>query len=181
MARPQGPSRWTAALPIAAAVIVGASVTACGFNPLAREPERSVDAFCAHVKAVQDFDEGLASGDLARINRQLDGLRELRDASPPDIEPHVSTLVGITEELSRTVATAKDPDVAANEVFAKHQGDLATITAAGEAVQTYTAENCHIALNGTASTGTSAPASGTSAVTPTSSSSSSSTAKPKPG
>jgi hypothetical protein len=155
--------------------------TACGFNPFSRQPERSVDAFCAQVKTMKDLDEGLESGDIARINRQLDGFRELRDASPTDIEPQVSILVGITEELSRTVGTAKDPDVAAREVFAKHQGDLVAITAAGKAVQTYTADNCHIALNGTASTGSSVPAAGTSTVAPSSSSSSSSTAKPKAG
>jgi hypothetical protein len=169
VARPQRRSRWTstAAAVLAAGVLAGSC--SGGTTLFSREPERSVDAFCEQVKVVKDFDAVLASGDVARINGQLDGLQTLQKVAPTEIEAAVTTLVNITEELSRTVATAKDPDVAANEVFAKHQPDIATITAAGEAVQTYSADKCHVALNGTAGTtqgtkvtGTSVPVTSTS-------------------
>jgi hypothetical protein len=139
---------------VAVTLLAGALAASCsgGINVFSREPERSVEAFCAQVKVVKDFDEVLASGDVARINGQLDGLQTLRQVAPAEIEAHVATLVNITEELSRTVATAKDPDVAANEVFAKHQSDIDTITTAGEAVQNYSADKCHVPLNGTAGT-----------------------------
>jgi len=155
VARPQRASRWTSRLVATLGFLLVSCVVAAscsgGINVFSRAPERTVEAFCAQVKTVKDFDEVLASGDVGRIERQLDGLRTLREVSPPDIEAQVGTLLGITEELSKTVATAKDPDVAANEVFAKHQHDIAAITAAGQAVQTYSADKCQVPLNGTAS------------------------------
>ena len=167
--------------------IAGAAVLllAAGFGAPAcsRDPERSVDAFCAQVKAVKDFDQVLESGDLARIERHVADLRALQQVAPAEIEKQVGVLVGISDELAHTVATAKDPDLAAKEVFAKHQGDVASITDAGTAVQNYSVDTCHVSLNGTAGTtvpGT-APGTSISATTSTAKAARSTTTRAKPG
>jgi hypothetical protein len=158
--------RRTAPAALVALVLLVAVVAlaACSKNP-----DRSVDAFCAQIRQVKDLSSLFELGDVTRINRDLDGLRLLQQVSPPDIEPQVAVLVNISSELSRTIATAKDPDLAQKEVAQNHLNDLGSIAAAGTAVQNYTNDKCHIVLNSTATGGTtpgSAPAPATTTTAP---------------
>ncbi len=157
MARPrttrQSARTAGAGLTIAALAVVAAT----GAVGCSREPERSVAAYCAQVQSVKDFDQVLAGGDPARTARAAADFRSLRQVAPSEIEAQLGTLAAITDELARTMGTAPDANAAAHEVFAQHQGDLASITDAGAKVELYTADNCHVLLNGTAAPGTTVP------------------------
>jgi hypothetical protein len=128
---------------VAVVVIVMLAAGAC-----TQEPERSVEAFCAQIRAVQNIDEVIESGDTARIDAQLAQFRTAQMVAPTDIEPQVGVLVRITDELSRAMATAKSPDLAASEVFARPDLDRPAIEAAGTAVQRYAADKCQVQLKG---------------------------------
>lgn len=139
--------------------IAGALLVAVGLAPLiaagcSREPERSVAAFCAQVKNVEELDAVLATGDRQRIDQQVNDLRTLQQVSPPEIEPSVGILVSVTDDLARTVATSGQPDLAADEVFTRRQGEKPAIEAAGKAMELYTYDNCRVFLNGTGVPGT---------------------------
>jgi hypothetical protein len=73
----------------------------------------------------------------------LTDLIQLQQSAPPEIEAQVARLVPIVEELTMS----RDPNRAADLVFARHQADLHGITDAGRAVERYTAEYCQLTLN----------------------------------
>jgi hypothetical protein len=125
---------------------VGAATIAAGCN---RTPERSTDEFCRQVASVQGLDQVLAGTDAAQAARQVDQLRGLQEVAPSDIEPSVARLVAIADELAHALGTTPDPEVAADEVFRRHQSELATITEAGTAVEGYALDRCGVRLNPT--------------------------------
>jgi hypothetical protein len=141
-----------AAVTVAAVVALGA-----GCSLWSHEPERSIAAFCRQAPGIADLDSALASGDPTRTSQEVAALHALQDASPPDIADQVGTLTSVVDELSHSVATAKDPDVAAADVFARHQSEVDAIGAAATAVQQYAATNCHLALGDTQPPATAPP------------------------
>jgi hypothetical protein len=149
-----------AAVGVAALVALGA-----GCSLWSHEPERSVAAFCRQAPGIADLDGALASGDPARTSQEVTALHALQDASPPDIATQVGTLTEVVDELSHSVATAKDPDVAAADVFSRHQSEVDAIGASATAVQQYAATNCHLTLGDTQPPATAPPSSTTTTTT----------------
>jgi hypothetical protein len=141
---------------VAAAVVVVA-VSVAGGCAL---KQRSEDSFCMQLKVVRDLDEVLAGGDAGRITERSRELQDLRSVAPDEIEPQITRLAAVTEDLARTMGTVPDADAAASEVFTRRHAELPEITAAGRTVETYAHEHCQVALNpsGTAPSTSTGPA-----------------------
>jgi hypothetical protein len=125
-----------------------------------RDPERSATAYCEQVKKVEGLDAILATGDVQRINEQVTELRLLQQVAPPEVEPSIATVLSVTEDLARSVGTARQPDAGADEVFTRRQSELPAIEAAGQTIERFTYDNCRLTLNGTRVPGSGVPGTG---------------------
>jgi hypothetical protein len=126
---------------VAALGVSGAAAAGCANR------QRSAEAFCAKLAAVQDLDDVLAGGSAPRAIELAADLRELRHVAPEELDPHVARLSAVTDELVSSLGTAPDPDSAASEVFTRRQAELPAITESGRAVESFATQHCQISLN----------------------------------
>jgi hypothetical protein len=117
-----------------------------------REPQPSVTAFCAEMTTAQDLDEALVVQDVERISEQAGALRAAAEVAPPEIEPDVSTIAGLTTTLETAISGSTDPAAALDEALRNNEAALQAAAPAGQAVQAYVATNCGIDLNPTETT-----------------------------
>jgi flavin-dependent dehydrogenase len=131
---------------VAALAAIGAVIAACE-----RQPEPSVEAYCREITSAEGLDESLANFDAAALEPQVAALKRASKVAPLEIAPQVNTLVTLTTALQTTIATARTDQAAALEqTLRERAGELAAVTEAGKAVETYTRDNCGIELNSTA-------------------------------
>lgn len=143
-----------------ALLAVGLSLVLAGGTACAKDPERSVAAYCDQVTKVQGLDAILATGDAQRISEQVAQLRTLQQVAPADVEPSVAIVVSVADDLSRAVGSVP-PDVAADQVFTRRKAEVPAIEAAGRTLEIYTFDNCKVNLTGTGVPGTGVPGTGT--------------------
>lgn len=131
---------------MAALVLTGAAVAACE-----RPPEPSVEAYCREIANAEGLDQSLASFDPNALAPQIAALRKASKVAPAEIAPQVNTLLDLATALQTTIDTARTDQAAAMEqTLRDHAGELAAVTDAGRAVESYTRDNCGIELNSTA-------------------------------
>ncbi len=116
-----------------------------------RPPERSAPAFCAELTAAQDLDEGLASLDPDRLDPQVAALARARAVAPPEIEPTVTAVLDLVEDLRDTIDAAPGDRVAAvEEALRAHQADVPRAEFAGVVLEDYARNTCALQLSGAA-------------------------------
>jgi hypothetical protein len=135
------------------AAVAALGVAAAGLGVACGPRARSDESFCPQLKAVEDLDDVLAGADATLVGQRARELQDLRSAAPEELEPHLTRLAAVTDDLAHTLGTTPDPDAAASEVFTRRQGELADITASGRAVEAYATEHCQLVLNPTGPTG----------------------------
>jgi hypothetical protein len=142
---------------VTVAAMTAALVGASAMTIAGCAEDRSAESFCQQLRAVQDLDEVLATGNAARTGEQAGELQQLQRVSPEEIEPHVARLATVTDDLAQAMRTTPDADTAANEVFARRRDELPEITAAGRSVEEYAVQHCAVVLNPTALPDAAAP------------------------
>ena len=111
------------------------------------EPERSVRALCEQLTLAQGLDEALATVDATGLVAASTALERAADVAPLDIEPQVAVIADTTAVLVATVDTAGgDRRDALQEALRAREAEAAAVTAAGEAVATWSAANCGLDL-----------------------------------
>ncbi len=112
-----------------------------------RPPDRSVEAFCAHMAAAQGLDDALALSDPAQISAQSDALDDAAQVAPEEIRGDVEVLAALVQTIDEAVADSSDPSTALDDALRANQAALTASEPAGEAVQRYVADNCDLELN----------------------------------
>lgn len=138
------PTRWRV---IAATVAV---VLAAGAFLVvrARQPQASVEAYCREIVAAEGLDESLASLDPGQLAPDVKALRRTASVAPPEVSPHVETVLDLTEVLQDTLeSTPADQAEALEEVLRERAGELAAVAEAGRGVEEYTRSTCGVELN----------------------------------
>ena len=131
------------ALPIAFVLTLALSAGACS-----SDPERSAPALCEQLALAQGLDEALATADATRLVATSAALERAVDVAPLDIEPQVVVIADTTAALVVTVDAAEgDRRDALQEALRAREAEVATITAAGDAIATWSAANCGLDLD----------------------------------
>ena len=131
------------ALPVALVLTLALSAGACSSGP-----ERSAPALCEQLALAQGLDEALATADATGLVATSAALERAADVAPLDIEPQVVVIADTTAALVVTVDTAGgDRRDALQEALRAREAEVATITAAGAAVATWSAANCGLDLD----------------------------------
>jgi hypothetical protein len=140
-------ARWPLLIAVVASLAaIGAVIAACE-----RPPQPSVEAYCREIANAEGLDESLAGFDPGALDPQVTALEKASKVAPLEIAPQVNTLLDLTTVLQATIDTARTDQAAAMEqTLRDHAGDLAAVTEAGKAVETYTRDNCGVELNSTA-------------------------------
>ncbi len=140
-------TRWPLLIAVVAALAaIGAVIAACE-----RPPQPSVEAYCREIANAEGLDESLAGFDPHALDPQVAALKKASKVAPLEIAPQVNTLLDLTTVLQATIDTARTDQAAAMEqTLRDHADELAAVTAAGKAVETYTRDNCGVELNSTA-------------------------------
>lgn len=141
--------RRLAAVAAVGIVVVGA-VVGTTFAIRAREPQRSVSTVCADLEQAKDLDRALTSLDPETLEVRLGALRAAVRTAPADIEPQIAALAGFVSDIVEEVDRAPDSErrSALADAISARSSEIDAITAAGDAVETWTAENCGLDLGG---------------------------------
>jgi hypothetical protein len=151
MTEPAGnTSRRRLGIVVAVAALVVGGVVGATFLIRSREPQRSVAAVCADLEQAKDLDRALTSLDPSTLEQRLGSLRAAVRTAPSDIEPQIAALARFVSTIVDEVdaAPATDRREALAEALAVHESEVDGITAAGDVVEIWTAENCGIELGG---------------------------------
>lgn len=109
---------------------------------------RSLAAYCDKMRSAHALDAALAGMDPEALRPSVEALAEAVEVAPPDIEPEVALLAGVARELMMAIETQEaNPTSAAAKVLDAKKDEIDRITAAGEAVETYTKDNCGFDLS----------------------------------
>ena len=119
-----------------------------------REPLRSVATVCADLEQAKDLDRSLTSLDPSTLEQRLGSLRAAVRTAPSDIEPQIAALAAFVSTIVDEVDAAPTADrrEALAEALASREAEVDAITAAGDVVEIWTAENCGIELGGATTT-----------------------------
>lgn len=151
MTEPAGStSRRRLAIVVSIAVVIVGGIVAVTFLIRSREPQRSVSAVCADLDQAKDLDRALTSLDPSTVEQRLGSLRAAVRTAPSEIEPQIAALAAFVSAIVDEVDAAPEADRrnALAEALAARQADVDAITAAGDVVAIWTAENCGIELGG---------------------------------
>jgi hypothetical protein len=151
MTEPAGnTSRRRLAIVVAIAALVVGGVVGATMLIRSREPQRSVAAVCADLEQAKDLDRALTSLDPSTLEQRLGSLRAAVRTAPSDIEPQIAALARFVSTIVDEVdaAPATDRREALAEALAVRESEVDGITAAGDVVEIWTAENCGIELGG---------------------------------
>lgn len=147
---PASNSHRRLAIVVAIALVIVGSIIVATLVIRSREPQRSVSAVCADLEQARDLDRALTSLDPSTLSQRLGSLRAAARTAPPDIEPQISALAAFVSAIVDQVDAAPDADRrdALVAALAERAADVDAITAAGDVVEIWTAENCGIELGG---------------------------------
>lgn len=151
MTEPSGiSSRRRLAIVVAIAAVIVGGILGATFLIRSREPQRSVAAVCADLEQAKDLDRALTSLDPSTLEQRLGSLRTAVRTAPSDIEPQISALAAFVSAIVDEVdeAPATDRREALADALAARQAEVDAITAAGDVLEIWTAENCGIELGG---------------------------------
>lgn len=143
-------SRRRLAIVVAIAALIVGGILVATFLIRSREPQRSVAAVCANLEQAKDLDRALTSLDPSTLEQRLGSLRAAVRTAPSDIEPQIAALAAFVSTIVDEVdeAPATDRREALAEALAARQAEVDAITAAGDVVEIWTAQNCGIELGG---------------------------------
>lgn len=136
------------------AMVVVGSIVAATFVIRSREPQRSVSAVCADLEQAKDLDRALTSLDPATLEQRLGALRSAVKTAPAEIEPQIAALASFVSAIVNQIndAPASERSEALADALATRSAEVDAITAAGDVVEIWTAENCGIELGGATTT-----------------------------
>jgi len=129
------------------AVIVAAVVGATLFKR-STEPVRSADALCRQLDRSQGLDNALTSLDPETLGPQAKALADAVAVAPGEIVTDLTTVSAFVSAVLREVDAAPAPDRrrAFADALANRQGEIDSVTAAGQSLERWTADNCGLVL-----------------------------------
>jgi len=147
-------SRRRLILVVALAMVVVGVIIAVTIAIRSREPQRSVSAVCTDLEQAKDLDRALTSLDPATLEQRLGALRSAVKTAPEEIEPQIAALASFVSAIVDQINEAPtiDRSEALADALATRSAEVDAITAAGDVVEIWTAENCGIELGGATTT-----------------------------
>ncbi|MSW45960.1 MAG: hypothetical protein F2837_08525 [Actinobacteria bacterium] len=150
---PDTNSRRRLIMVVAVGVLLIAAVVGGTLLKQSGEPVRSVAALCAQLDQAKNLDNALTSLDPTTLAPQVRALKAAAPVAPKEIETQVSTLSEFVGSLLQEVDAAAPADrrkVLADSL-ARREAEIDGITAAGQAVQDWAAQNCNLDLGDSSS------------------------------
>lgn len=139
-------------------VVVGLAIVglivAAGIVLRSRETQRSVSAVCADLEQAKDLDRALTSLDPVTLEQRLGALRSAARTAPAEIQPQIAALASFVSAIVDQIneAPTADRSGALADALAARSAEVEAITAAGDVVEIWAAENCGIELGGATTT-----------------------------
>ena len=147
-------SRRRLILVVALAMVIVGVVIGATIVIRSREPQRSVSAVCTDLEQAKDLDRALTSLDPATLEQRLGALRSAVKTAPAEIEPQIAALASFVSAIVDQVndAPTTDRSEALADALATRSAEVDAITASGDVVEIWTAENCGFELGGATTT-----------------------------
>jgi hypothetical protein len=144
--RPGRRSAVLVAVTLIVLAIVGGTVWALKDKPQVRSAEK----LCTQLGAVTALSSSLVTLDPTTLGPQVAELERAKAVAPADIDSQLTVLADFVQEIAEAVrASPVDKKAALTAALAERQGRVDEVTAAGQAVESWSIANCGVPLRST--------------------------------
>lgn len=142
------PGRRSVILVLVLVVFVVAGGTIWTLNNKPRT--RSAEKLCAQLGSVTSLSSSLVTLDPTTLGPQVAELQRATAVAPADIKTQLTVLATFVQEIADAVrASPVDKKSALTAALAERQGRVDEVTAAGQAVESWSLSNCGVPLRST--------------------------------
>ena len=127
------------------------AVAGAGVWKLIDKPQtRSAEKLCAQLGQVTSLSSSLVTLDPTTLGPQVAELQRATSVAPSDIQAQLNVLATFVDEIAEAVrASPVEKKAALTSALAERQGRIDEVTAAGQAVEAWTINNCGVTLRST--------------------------------
>jgi len=144
--RPGRRSAVLVAVTLIVLAIAGGTVWALKDKPQVRSAEK----LCTQLGAVTALSSSLVTLDPTTLGPQVAELERAKAVAPADIDSQLTVLADFVQEIAEAVrASPVDKKAALTAALAERQGRVDEVTAAGQAVESWSIANCGVPLRST--------------------------------
>jgi len=144
--RPGRRSAVLVAVTLVVIAIAGGTVWALKDKPQVRSAEK----LCTQLGAVTALSSSLVTLDPTTLGPQVAELERAKAVAPADIDSQLTVLADFVQEIAEAVqASPVDKKAALTAALAERQGRVDEVTAAGQAVESWSIANCGVPLRST--------------------------------
>lgn len=144
--RPGRRSAVLVAVTLVVIAIAGGTVWALKDKPQVRSAEK----LCTQLGAVTALSSSLVTLDPTTLGPQVAELERAKEVAPTDIDSQLTVLADFVQEIAEAVrASPVDKKTALTAALAERQGRVDEVTAAGQAVESWSIANCGVPLRST--------------------------------
>ena len=132
-------------------VLVVAGIAGGTIWTLKNKPEtRSAEKLCAQLGSVTSLSSSLVTLDPTTLGPQVAELQRATAVAPTDIKAQLTVLAAFVQEIADAVrASPVDKKAALTSALADRQERVDEVTAAGQAVESWSLANCGVPLRST--------------------------------
>ena len=143
------PGRRSAVL-VAATLVVIAIAGGTVWTLKDKPQVRSAEKLCTQLEAVTALSSSLVTLDPTTLGPQVAELERATAVAPADIDSQLTVLADFVQEIAEEVrASPVDKKAALTAALAERQSRVDEVTAAGQAVESWSIANCGVPLRST--------------------------------